>query len=366
MPITLKQAIDSDRDPFQEDPSLFRMPGNGLCEFAREDGQESKENHIKLTLYDGSVQKHWYWGNFAFDLATMKLARKRIPILLDHFTDQRLGYSTSASFDGKFVMEGKLLQSSELAQRIRTESREGFPFESSLRFDPDKSKIERLSKGQTAQINDRKITGPGTIVRNAFIIEGSVTSLGALGGTRTHIFQQTMSNSDKETHMDLAQFQQEHPDLHVQICEQAENKGRQAAMACFQELSEAVGEDPALVIRCFSEGKTVAEALKLHNEQLQAENTELAEQLKRQTPVPTSDKAPEKPTPEKTDPALAEFSDEQTDTDKGQNSGNKTEAQFRAAFKQDQQLQIEFGGDEDAYVAYCQAENEGRVKRLTS
>ncbi|HOU11458.1 MAG TPA: hypothetical protein PLD68_12300, partial [Clostridiales bacterium] len=93
---------------------IFNYSGQAQS-FADTEGGE--KNNIRLVLYDGSIVKHWYWGNMAFDLETIRLSKNKIPILVDHRTDLRIGYSTGFSKDGKFVLEGKYLKGSEEAER---------------------------------------------------------------------------------------------------------------------------------------------------------------------------------------------------------------------------------------------------------
>ena len=133
--------------------SKFNMAGQ-VCFAAGED-----KKNVRLILYDGSIVDHWWFGKLAFDLGTMKLEKKRIPILIDHDTDRRAGYSTGASFDGKFVLEGRLLSNSKDAQAIVGDIKEGFPFEASLRFDPAKSKIEHIRKDEETTVNGRRLAG---------------------------------------------------------------------------------------------------------------------------------------------------------------------------------------------------------------
>jgi hypothetical protein len=169
--------------------SLTDMPKSatgftgGVCEFSQGAGDKDR---FRLTLYDGTINQHFYWGNLGFDLKTMKLAKESIPILADHDNNKRLGFSDRASFAGKFVLEGPSLRN-DLAAAIQKEATAGFPFEASMRFDPVKSKIEYIKDGQTATVNGRTLTGPGALITNAMIMEGSVCTFGALAGCKTEL-----------------------------------------------------------------------------------------------------------------------------------------------------------------------------------
>ena len=146
-----------------------------------------EKNKVRLTLYDGGIQKNWYWGNLAFELSSMKLAKKKVPILYEHDTGNRLGYSTKVELEGKFIMEGELLDNEE-AGRIKTDADGGFPFEASLRFDPERGIYEHIKEKEKVEVNGRVLKGPGTVIRNAVIMEASICVFGRLAHTGIETF----------------------------------------------------------------------------------------------------------------------------------------------------------------------------------
>ncbi len=167
------------------DPFIFDTGIEGSAQF--QEGEEDKKT-FRLQLFDGSISEHWFWGNLTFDLDTLKTAKAKIPFLFAHNTDQRLGMGKKVAAEGKFVMEGKPLQN-DFASQIIDEMGQGFPFEASLRFDPARTKIERVSEGETVEVNGRKLKGPGTIMRNATVIEGSICVFGALKNCKSEAFK---------------------------------------------------------------------------------------------------------------------------------------------------------------------------------
>jgi len=234
------------------------------------------KNKIQLTLYDGTVVKHFYWGNLAFDLSGIELANDKIPILGEHNTETRVGFSTSASFDRAFVLEGELLKSSPAAKEYRRDSIDGFPFQASLRFDPNRSKFEFVKDGETVEVNGNKLTGPGTLFSKTVVMEGSVCVFGALQNTRSEMFKN--GNADALL--------------------LAENLGADKVRQFFGKFVEKFGDDPAFCIEHFNKGDTIEQATEAMVEKLKVERQQLSEQVRQQAKV-------------RIDPAMQEFSDQQ-------------------------------------------------------
>jgi hypothetical protein len=261
------------------DPSICCMSGE--VEFADQaDGDKPESQNLRLKLYDGSVNRHWYFGNLAFDLASMKLEKPKIPILLDHETSSRLGFSTAAEFDPAFVLEGRFLKNDPDAQKIRAQAKEGFPFEASLRFDFDRAKRVQVLDGATAEVNGRTIKGPGTVVYNAIIKEGSVCTFGALKGCRSQVFNQ---QAKEQPMLTLDQFKADNAELYQEIfalgIADGKTKGEANERAIFTELQAVCGDDHDLLVTCYADGKTVADALVMKAEKMKAENETLRAQL---------------------------------------------------------------------------------------
>ena len=155
-----------------------------------------------------------------------------------------------------------------------------------------------------------------------------------------------------ETEMTLATFEAEHADLHAQVFKAGRAEGEKAERDLFAELVAACGDDSALAVECFAGGKSATDALKMRNEKLAAE-------LKAEREKPAKKPA------DTGDPAHAEFADDQ-DKKKGKDETDdpteQTEAEQRESFKKSKVLQAEFGDDEEAYIAYLKADDNGQVK----
>ena len=56
---------------------------------------EGKTRTLKMVAYSGKIIKnHWYWGDLAIDTSGMKMAKKEIPILQDHATEEKIGFGS--------------------------------------------------------------------------------------------------------------------------------------------------------------------------------------------------------------------------------------------------------------------------------
>jgi hypothetical protein len=272
-----KKQTQPDQLAIDQDPSICCM--SGVVEFAKDDDKADSQK-IRLRLYDGSVNKHWYYGNLAFDLATMKLEKAKIPILMDHDTSQRLGFSTQATFDPAFVLEGQFMKNDDFAQKIRVQAKEGFPFEASLRFNFEKARPVTVADGETATVNGRKFKGPGTIWYDTPIKEGSVCTFGALKGCRSNVFNHQQK---EQTMPKIEQFKADNAELYQEIFDLGVTEGQTTGQAnertIFTDLQAACGEDDTLLVACYSESKTVPDALKMKAEKLADENATLRASL---------------------------------------------------------------------------------------
>jgi len=335
--LTKKRAnneLDLDAMGLDTDPSICCM--SGVIEFAEEPDKAESQN-LRLKLYDGGINHHWYFGNLAFELDSMKLEKSRVPILLDHDTGVRLGYSTKAIIDTAFVLEGRFLKNDSEAQNIRAQAKEGFPFEASLRFDFDRATQVVVPEGTSEQVNGRTIKGPGTIVKNAIIKEGSVCTFGALKGCRSQVF----NHQEKEhTMLTLEEFKADNEALYKEVFAlgfaDAKTKGEANERAIFSELKEACGDDHTLLVACYSEGKTVADAFKMRAAKMKAANEAL------QSELAEAKKTPGKPE----DRAADEFSDAE-DKQKAAAALKAKGDTFDAKSASDEELKAHFQATQD-------------------
>lgn len=233
---------------------------------------DAEKRQVELTLYDGGVSPHWFWGNLAFDLGGMELAKEKIAILYGHDPNTRLGFSTAADFDGAFTLRGELLDN-EQARAVLSDAKGGFPFEASLRFNSDTFKVRRVKDGETVQVNGNELKGPGSVIESCVILEGSICVIGALQNTDARFKLQA---GDGDAGVD--EFKRQYPSLHDKVFSMGKAGGEKAAADMFAAIS-AVCPDAELAVECFTGGKTAIEAATAYGEKIGKEVADLKSKL---------------------------------------------------------------------------------------
>ncbi len=323
---------------------------------------------LRLKLYDGSVVNHPWWGNLAFDLNGFRLAKKRIGILYDHDTSQRIGVADSYSTEGGFEITGFAIDN-ENSQNILKDMDQGFPFEASLRMSRD-SKFRFIREGETVEVNGKQLKGPGTVFTTTVVNEGSVCVFGALNNCKTDAFNQN-SLSERTKIMDLKQLQTEHPDLYNQVFALGKAEGARGEQDRFAKIKDACGNDTGLTCEAFSQGKTEMEALKLCNQKLSTQLTQMSASMAQGQAAAN----PEKQTAtQPVGPAASEFSDDvkasQTvaltasahPANAGKDLFSMTDEELKTKFSGDAQLQGQYGGDVNAFLAFIKAKKDGLIR----
>lgn len=350
--------IPADAFTFKNAPSP-----TGLVIFADEGGKP--KGTMRLELYDGGIHYHYYWGHLAFDLEGMSLARETVPILYRHDHDEPIGVSTAVSFDKKFVLDGRFLKNSAKGNEVQAHSADGLQYESSLCFDSTKAKIEFIREGQTAKVNGQTLEGPGAIIRECAIKEGSICLFGALDNCRSEVFENINNVQNlKEQAMSeitIESFKAEHKDIFDKIFAQGETAGLAAGEKNGRDLfTKIVGlcdGDNDLAVDCFTKSLSDVAVVQAKNAKLAAANEILT--------TANADMAKQKGGGGD-QLAESEFSDNAGD-EANQGKSTKAEAdqtadELKATFAASTDLQEEFGTEGvDAYMAYVQAEKENLV-----
>ena len=159
-----------------------------------EDKQE-KHRRFEGVGYTGDpITEHPYWGTVIFDLSQMNVPKK-MPILLNHYTDRIVGFSDKYGITDKGLeLEGHLTKSTSFGQEVIALSDEGFPWQMSVRIHP--SIIEEVKAGATAVVNGRTVHGPAYIFRKSKIAETSFTPTGWDDGTSATALSRVISNEE--------------------------------------------------------------------------------------------------------------------------------------------------------------------------
>jgi len=222
--------------------------GEGCFALAVTDGD--KPPKMKMVAYSGGIIKdHWYWDDLAIDLKGMSFPASKFPILEDHDTSRKV------AFTGKPVIADNSLSinpdttqflDSEASQEFQTNSQKGFPYQASIYAKP--SSVERVMKGESAEVNGMSVKGPASIWRKCEFREASVCVFGWDSRTQASAFSRTVMeqvdvietiigeeglateegkqtvlkiiNEEEVKLMDLAELHEKHPDLVTALTEE--------------------------------------------------------------------------------------------------------------------------------------------------
>jgi len=359
-----KSSMSNDTAPM----SACIFNDNAEVTFAEGDG-DKKGDHFRIVGYSGGVMKnHWFWGNIAFDLEGMKFAKSRTPVLEEHFTQSRIGFTTKQDISDKVIVEGPFLDNDD-AQKLKADMKKGFPMEASL-YVPALV-VEHVKEGASVKVNGHTLKGPGAIFRQCIIKEVSMCVFGLDSKTKSSAYADTGNQNVKfnllqennimagETTLteieSVESFAEQYPELHAELFEKGKTEGiaegQKTERDLFAALKDACGDDHELLIQCYGENKTVAEAMKLHVEKLEKEKTQLGEkvtELRKQKPA--------------VEAAQTEFSDEASAPGEQTETGSADEETLKKEFAASAELQSEFGDDVKAYIAFKQADADSRVR----
>jgi hypothetical protein len=140
-------------------------------------GKGGEPRSFSMVALTGKPLAHWWFGTLGIDLSGVRM-KQRLPVLKDHDTEQRLGYTTSMRVDAGrgLIAEGKLMAKSEAAQAVLADHAEGFPWQASTYLQANR--IQRLGLNEEAELNGRLVKGPATIFRESTLREVTFTALG--------------------------------------------------------------------------------------------------------------------------------------------------------------------------------------------
>ena len=170
----------------------LRLVAEGCHAFA--DVGDSDEKNLNMTVYSGGVIKgHYWWGDLAIDLTGVKFDRSSYPVLENHRTDLKIGFSKKPIVDGSIKLNPKTTKfvNTPASIEFQETSSAGFPYQASMFAVP--SVIERVNAGETVDVNGFKFKGPGTVWRNCLYQEASV----CVFGWDTQIKSEAFSKDEK-------------------------------------------------------------------------------------------------------------------------------------------------------------------------
>lgn len=112
------------------------------------------------------------------DLKGARFAKKTTPVVMDHDLKIRLGHSTNQKVTSTGIeVEGVVSSNSDQAKEWVADSKNGFPFETSIGATVLKAAF--LPAGKTTTVNGQSFEGPLIVAQQSSIYEYSVTVIGA-------------------------------------------------------------------------------------------------------------------------------------------------------------------------------------------
>jgi hypothetical protein len=208
------------------------------------------EETIKIVAYSGGIIKdHWYWGNLAIDLAGMKFKEKKYPILENHDTSRKIGFSSKPTIENGAIeiMDGVPVDT-EASREFKSLSEQGFPYQASIYANP--TKIERIPEKVETSVNGMTVKGPISIWRESIFKEASIcvfgwdpntTSVAMANDNETEISVEVLAMAEADESnteqgegstnekggkeaMDINELMKDHKDLYDQIVKETTDR----------------------------------------------------------------------------------------------------------------------------------------------
>jgi len=169
-------------------PSAFDLECTFECEhFEAKDGDKPKLPKIKMNAYSGgAMDVLGFYYPVVVALEGVQFDKAITPIIADHDPTQRIGHTTKQDVSAKGIkIEGVASSSSQAAMDFVADSKNSFPFQSSIGARVLKG--EEIAEGKTTRVNGRTVKGPVIVSRKTLIREVSVVVLGADSKTSTSV-----------------------------------------------------------------------------------------------------------------------------------------------------------------------------------
>lgn len=217
---------------------------------------------FEMVAYSGGVIKnHWYWGDLAIDLSGMAFPKKKMPILEDHYTEKKIGFSTKMTIDDSVVPHALTVKNDHMnfvdtpeSLAFRANSSAGFPYEASIYAKP--TSIEEIGEGDTTEVNGYTFKGPGTIWRKSIFKEASVCTFGYDPNTKSVAMSEgeeefeleyvnekfKLNQQEEKKPMKKEQFKMEHPEEYAALVKEISDSITTKFTAEKQELEAKLAE----------------------------------------------------------------------------------------------------------------------------
>lgn len=255
---------------------LMNGVDDGRCAFSI---QQTVDDAPKVTIlgYSGGViENHWWWGNLIISTEGMSFPKDTYPVLIDHDTDRRIGFSQKPTIgkDGSLSIEVSQVLDNDEATRFIADSKAGFPFQASIRVRP--TKIRQLDKGDSMFVNGREFVGPGTVFVESTYQEVSAcvfgwdsnTSSAAFADDADSISAYVYKEEENTMSFNVEEWKKEDPQGYAAFCESVRKEAAAPLEAELAKKNEAIAE----LTKANEEGKSANNALEARLAKLERDN----------------------------------------------------------------------------------------------
>lgn len=212
----------------------------------------------------GQKVAHPYWGEFVFETSSLKMAKSKIPVTVDHSTSRGCGYATEMKIeDGVVNFPGNFVEN-EHSEYVKSFKGTDM-FQCSLQFDPMVTEFQWIDDNELVEVDGVEHKGPMVVFKNAEVIEVAFTLLPAVPDTSSS-FSQPSFSKEKVMAEDKAK--------------DAESRklGHAESIAKFNRMN-AMCENKVLVSTCFAQDMSLEDFSVEVTKDLKASNAQLSADL---------------------------------------------------------------------------------------
>jgi phage major head subunit gpT-like protein len=156
--------------------------GVTFSELVAKEGEPAKRPSFSINGYTGSVMNvSGFYNPVVIDLAGLKAARAKLPILLDHDSSQIVGQGEATIDAAGLRISGTVTGDDGPSAKVVSHAKGGFEWQASI--GATITRREFLEAGKKAIVNGREVSGPLLIAREAVAQEVSFVAIGADGQT---------------------------------------------------------------------------------------------------------------------------------------------------------------------------------------
>jgi len=221
-----------------------------------------EDQNVHIVGLSGKPLDHWYWGKFSIDLKGMSADKKFYPILSDHNTSAKIGFS------GKPVIENNQLVHKSIqfldtpsALEFKELSKQGFPFEASIYGKP--TELKQISDKEEVEVNGYKLRGPAYVWTKWVYKETSAVVFGADADTKSKV----LSESDEQIEVKLIESNKEKEvEIKMTYLEKLKAEDPEGYQKLMDETKVAIEKEIAEKVKSEVESKFVEEVKTLATE----------------------------------------------------------------------------------------------------